>query len=129
MPIFLVYIGIALALIGFGGSIGWKVTANHYEAKAAKDDRVALEDFQSAVLGMNVLSKALEDSKGEIKVVYRTIERKIPQIIDRPVYRDECLDDDGLRIIAQAFAGKLDNSAEHVERVQAANPAGRQDRR
>lgn len=125
MPIILVYIGIALALIGFGGTVGWKVTANHYEAKAAKGDRIALADFETAVLGMNVLSKALEDSKGEIKVVYRTIERKIPQIIDRPVYRDECLDSDGLRIVAQAFAGKLDNSAEHAERVPAVDPAGR----
>lgn len=129
MPIIFVYIGIAVALIGFGGSVGWKVTSDHYEAKAAKDDRVALADFETAVLGMNVLSKALEDSKGEIKVVYRTIERKIPQIIDRPVYRDECLDDDGLRIVAEAFAGKLDNSTKHVERVPAVNSVGGQDGR
>jgi hypothetical protein len=40
----------------------------------------------------------------------KTITEQIATIIDRPVYRDNCVDDDGLRLIAQAIAGTDDRA-------------------
>ena len=103
----LIYAGIAAGLIGLGSAVGWKVTSDYYEAKHAKDDRVALEDFKTAVLGMNQLSAALEESRREKKIVYKTIRKLVPEIVERPVYRNECVDDDGLRVINYALAGQI----------------------
>ena len=114
MPIIGIYALVAAIIFSAGAGVSWKFTSDHYEAKAAKEDRVALEDFKTAVQGMNALSKALEDQKNEARIVYKTIEKQIPKVVERPVYRNECLDADGVRIANEALAGKLD-SAEHVE--------------
>lgn len=114
MPIIGIYALVAAVIFSAGAGVSWKFTSDHYEAKAARDDRVALEDFKTAVQGMNALSKALEDQKNETRVVYKTIEREIPKIVDRPVYRNECIDLDGVSVINQALAGKLD-STKHVK--------------
>lgn len=114
MPIIGIYALVAAIIFSAGAGVSWKFTSDHYEAKAAKEDRVALEDFKTAVQGMNALSKALEDQKNESRVVYRTIEKQIPKIVERPVYRNECVDDRGLRLINEALSGRLDPT-EHAE--------------
>lgn len=124
MPIFAVYGAIAAIIFTLGAGVSWKVTSDHYEAKHAKDDRVAREDFQTAVLGMNQLSAALQGKKSEQKTVYRTIQKEVPVVVDRPVYRNECVDDDGLRLVNEALAGKLRTSG-HDAAVPAAEPVGR----
>lgn len=116
MPIIGIYALIAAVIFSAGAGVSWKFTSDHYEAKAAKDDRVALEDFKTAVQGMNALSKELEDQKNETRVVYKTIEKQIPKIVERPVYRNECIDDRGLLLVNEALSGRLD-SAEHVKRL------------
>jgi hypothetical protein len=126
MPILAIYGIIAAVLVALGGGIGWKVTSDHYEAKHAKDDRVALTDFQTAVLGMSQLSVALEKVKSENRKMYRSIQNRVPEIVSRPVYIRECLDDDGLRLINEAFGGNSDSS-KHVDGVSSVNPARGQD--
>lgn len=122
----LIYAGIAAGLIGLGSAVGWKVTSDYYEAKHAKDDRVALEDFKTAVLGMNQLSAALEESRREKKIVYKTIRKLVPEIVERPVYRNECVDDDGLRVINYALAGQI-HSGEPANPVPADPAVGGED--
>lgn len=54
----------------------------------------------------NILERKLEELKANEKV----IERERIKIIDRPVYHNECLDADGLRLIERARTGKADPS-------------------
>jgi len=70
------------------------VAAEHdlYVAKAAEADRIAGE---------------LEAEKSRSHDVYHTIETQVPKFIDRPVYTNVCIDDDGLLNINAALSGRL----------------------
>lgn len=52
----------------------------------------------------------LEQKLAELKANEKTIERERIQIIDRPVYSNECLDADGLQLIERARTGKTATS-------------------
>lgn len=64
----------------------------HISAELAKSTAArAAEDYQAA--------KAAAENKEQIRYV------QVQKIIDRDVYRDYCIDADGLHIINQAVAG------------------------
>ena len=64
----------------------------------------------------NILERKLQDLKANEK----TIIRERTKLIDRPVYHNECLDADGLRLIEQARTGKASTSkpAGQVSRIK-----------
>ena len=89
---------------------GWQIKG----AFIAKRD-LAIKEAQEAMLKelqeneahiANILELKLQDLKANEKV----IERERIRIIDRPVYHNECLDADGLRLIEQARTGKTSTS-------------------
>lgn len=49
---------------------------------------------------------ALEAERAKRKVVYRTITKTVDKIVERPVYRQQCMDDDGLRCVNAALRGE-----------------------
>lgn len=53
----------------------------------------------------------VEDGNAKARVVYRTITQTVDRVVDRPVYRNLCLDDDGLRIAATAINGSTEPAA------------------
>lgn len=54
----------------------------------------------------NILERKLQDLHANEKVV----EKAVIKLIDRPVYLNECLDVDGVRLIEQARSGKAESS-------------------
>lgn len=50
-------------------------------------------------------SNNYEGDNAKAKVIYRTITRDVDKVVDRPVYRNVCLDDDGMRLANLALAG------------------------
>ena len=77
---------------------GWTVRG-WYEAKQIAEARQAVERHDSKV------AAALEARMAELKANERIIEREKLKIIDRPVYRNVCLDADGVRIANAAKNG------------------------
>lgn len=77
---------------------GWTVRG-WYEAKQIAEARQAVERHDSKV------AAALEARLSELKDNERIIEREKLKIIDRPVYRNVCLDSDGMRIANAAKNG------------------------
>lgn len=53
-------------------------------------------------------SKLLETKLAELKANERVVIREIPKIINRDVYRNVCIDADGLRLIERARTGQAD---------------------
>lgn len=47
-----------------------------------------------------------EQADAKEKVVYRTVKEYVDRIVDRPVYRNVCLDADGLRVARCAIRGE-----------------------
>jgi hypothetical protein len=106
----LIAAGIGLSV---GAAAAYKLTSDHYKA-------AALEQAEQ----MNAVSAELERTRHDKQVVYRTITKRVQTYIDRPVYLRECLDDDGVRDINAALAGRAD-PGEPDAAVPAAGAAGR----
>lgn len=95
------------AAVCFGA--GWRVKAAFVaerdlavvEAKQEFIDAYRKEEGKSAAL--------FEDKLKELKANEKTIEYERIKIVDRPVYRNECLDDDGLHLIEGARTGGADS--------------------
>jgi len=54
----------------------------------------------------NLVAQELEDTKKKRQENVRTITKTVEKIIDRPVYRNVCLEPDGLHVINSAIKGE-----------------------
>lgn len=95
------------AAVCFGA--GWRVKA----AFVAERDLAAVEAHQKVLDEFRAsegrAAAALEERLQEIKDNVRVIEREKIKLVDRPVYRNECMDADGVRLVNQArTAGQAD---------------------
>ena len=95
--------GIGLAA---GAGAAHRITADHYEAAAARAQQAAAEAYQARTVELNDIAAQLEQSRHERKTVYRTITREVEKVVTRDVYRNVCLDVDGVRIVNEALAGR-----------------------
>lgn len=118
----LVVAAVAGAAIGAGGA--GKVVANHYRAEAAAQKEADAAAYQAKAIELNQVSAELEQARNDRKIVYRTITKQVEKIVDRDVYRNTCVDDDGLRAINAALAGHT-SAGEPAPAVSAAAAAGR----
>lgn len=93
---------VAIALFGYGVVVGeGRVQTRWDKVKVAQ----ALVDAKAAD-HMNDIAAQLETAKNERQIVTKTITKRVIELVDRPVYRNVCLDDDGLQLINAALAGK-----------------------
>lgn len=84
---------------------GWRLAAEQAIAKEARQamiDAFREEEAKAAA----VLEKRLKELRANEKV----IERERVQLVDRPVYSNECLDVDGVQLIERARKGKSNTS-------------------
>lgn len=84
---------------------GWKV--NGWRHDSAEKQRI--ENTQElARLNAKTSDKAAighESFKENERVIYQTITKTVEKIVERPVYRNSCFDDDGLRQFNAAVTG------------------------
>lgn len=107
----LIYGLLALAIIGALGLISKKI----YDAGAAAvrlewqqaNEQQRKDEMEKAVAA----AVGLEAGNAKAKVVYRTITKSVDRYIDRPVYRNVCFDDDGLRDANAALVGAFTPAA------------------
>lgn len=97
-------VALACALTLLAGShwyvfnAGKRVERAEWVTAQAKADAAATAKY-------NAIAEELEYVKGQRITVQRTITRYRDKIIDRPVYRNACLDDDGRMLINAAIRG------------------------
>lgn len=84
---------------------GWRLNAKH-DAELLAAAKKAKEAYTAKEKQYNEAAQALEVARNEREIVYRTIEKRVEKVVDRPVYRNVCLDDVGLRIVNDALAGR-----------------------
>lgn len=96
---------ISLAIGAYGG---YKLTADHYIAANAKADKEAQQRYNQKVAENSKLSGELEKLRNERSTALQDILDKFDEIDDRPVYQLTCVDDDGVRLINEAAAGRFD---------------------
>ena len=116
---------VAAGLFIAGGWIGHSVTAASYRADIIKEQQAAAEAVAAAAARANEQAEELEKARAQREIVYRTITRQVDKIVDRPVYRGDCLDDDGLRITNEAITGAPAAASQPAAAVPKANATGR----
>ena len=66
------------------------------------------------------VAQVVEERLADLRANERTIEREKIKLVDRPVYSNECLDADGVRLIERARTGGTDPAkpADEVPRAE-----------
>lgn len=76
------------------------------EAKVQKEVTKAIKPYKDAEIKAQEqaqkVSEDYEQSKETERVKTETITRTVQKIVDRPIYINTCLDDDGVRLINEA---------------------------
>jgi hypothetical protein len=109
---------LALAVLGALGGIygaGYRSGSNavHNEWQTASREQRDRE----AKAGQKAAEKK-EAGDQKAKIVYRKITQEVERVVEKPVYRNVCLDPDGLRIARDAISGKITDPAKPDESVR-----------
>ena len=96
-----------------------EITAKWQAANAAQRQKEAQQAAKAAT--------TVEAQDVQAKVVYKTITQSVDRYIDRPVYRNVCFDDDGLRDANSALLGKITTPGKPPSPVSPAKSALRWD--
>ncbi len=97
-------IGIVLIVLAIAGSYGYAYHEGVEHQKGVQAVEIAKVNA-AAKIKYDGIAKELEAQKGYSLIVYRDIIKKVPTIVDRPVYSNVCLDSDGVNLINQALRG------------------------
>lgn len=94
---------LGIALTGFASGVKYEKGVWAQAEQKAQVNQRATERLQRQ--NTDTAAEIHEGDKTKLRVVYRTITEEVERVIEKPVYRDVCLDDDGLRILRSAVAG------------------------
>lgn len=120
-------LGVVLAVLAAAGAGYGK---GRVDGTAACEQRIAemVKDSQERkdkeAVKANTASGGLEKDNAKTRTVYKTITQTVDKIVERPVYRNVCLDDDGLRSANAALAGALTPAGEPDSTLPKPDPAG-----
>jgi hypothetical protein len=123
-------VGFLVALAGSVASGYWKGhgdAARDAQVEQGKAIQVALNDYKARTSQAAAAAQTLENKDAQTTVVYRTIKQEVEKIVDRPVYRNVCFDDDGLRAANAALGRTAADPGKPDATVPAANTAGKRD--
>ena len=117
----LIAAGVALVL-AFG--TGWWLRG--LQVKAATVDQTKAQ-AQADVKQAQRTSEAVQNHakvKTETEIRYVTVTREVEKLVERPVYLERCMDDDGLRVLNAQILG-TNSPGPGPALPEAGHPAGR----
>jgi hypothetical protein len=114
-------LALLIALIGshwYVLNMGRRLERTDWLAAQIKADAAATSKY-------NAVAQQLESAKNERQIVTQTITKQVIKLVDRPVYLNSCLDDDGLLLAQAAITGK--NPGQPASAVPTTGATGRKD--
>ena len=115
-----------LGAVGAGGYFQGRADGRAViEAKYSKAEAKLREAVDANIDAAQANEAAAAEAARRTDTIFREIHREIPTIVDRPVYRNVCVDADGVRALDQAVAaangrgataGEFDGNAAGVRR-------------
>lgn len=79
-----------------GGAGSWVVQGWRYDAALLKDQQTRAAAVVKAEDKANTAAETHEQVKVQIEYRDRVVQKKVVEYIDRPVYKNVCIDQDGL---------------------------------
>ena len=83
--------------VGFGG--GWKTQGWRWDAAEKQRIEQEAKERQKQLDRAHTASTTFEDKRSTNETRYRTVTVTLEKVVERPVYLQQCLDADGLRIL------------------------------
>jgi hypothetical protein len=108
-------VGALSAAIAFGS--GWTVQGWKRDSADLSRQEDAAELVRLRARTADAAAVSNEEFKERERVVYQTITETVDRIVERPVYRNICLDPDGLRALSDAIHGRASNPSEPAPAV------------
>lgn len=108
----LIYAVVALGIIVVLGLIGRSIYTAGSDAVRLEWEEANRKQREAEATQGNQAAEKKEQGDAKAKVVYRTITQTVDKIVERPVYRNVCLDDDGLRSANAALSGAITPAAQ-----------------
>lgn len=97
-----------LAGLALGSAGAWQVQAWRWRAADAERLEQEREARRSQERVADQAAQAHERERAALRVQQQVITREVERVVESPVYRNECLDADGLRLVAQAAGAAAD---------------------
>lgn len=94
---------ILAALVAFTGA--WRVQEWRYRARDAERMEAAKEVERLRVKTADTAAEKHEQVKDSIRTEFLTIREEVERVVEKPVYRNVCIDDDGMRELQRAISG------------------------
>jgi hypothetical protein len=120
---YLVAFVVGALVIGFVYWKGYKAGGEAVKLEWAEASQKQKEREEAAI---RAAVEALEKERKRKKVVYRDIVKTVEKIVERPVYRNQCMDDDGLRCVNAALRGESEAGCDLNPGVPGIKPLGRE---
>ena len=97
----LLYTHLAAALLGaaVAATSAWQIQGWRFDSKEKQRLEAEAEIRRMNEKRTTIAAEGLEKDKREIGIRYRTITKTVTKFIDRPVYKNICLDQDGIDAI------------------------------
>lgn len=112
---------IAVFVGGMMAGIKWHAGQDAIKENARQVNQRATERLQRQ--NSNTAAVAHESDKVRIETEYRDVIKEVQRVVEKPVYRNVCLDPDGLSVIGDALARAYNDPGEPGNAVpKAATP-------
>lgn len=85
------------AAVAAGGA--WQVQAWRYESKELARLEAEKKKTEENREQTEKAANGLEEDKTKIEIRYKTITKTVTKLVDRPVYSNVCLDQDGINAV------------------------------
>ena len=97
----MIYSHVAAALLGaaVAATSAWQVQAWRFDSKEKQRMEAEAEIRRMNEKRITIAAEGLEKDKREIEIRYRTITKTVTEFVDRPIYKNICLDQDGIDAI------------------------------
>lgn len=120
------YVAAAILLISsYAGTYLYGRSAGADSVRLEWEEASSLQRAREAATA-NEAAIRLEGSREKERIVYRTITQQVDKLVDRPIYHNVCLDDDGLRLARCAIRGEKPDSCKSDQPLPGTpKPSGR----
>jgi hypothetical protein len=101
-PLSLYAIVALVAALASGAGV-WKVQAWRYDSRELQRQEAQHEKERMDRRSVDMAASVHEADKRQIETQFKTITKEVERVVEKPVYRNVCFDDDGLRALSAAI--------------------------